>query len=256
MTQEQFSSKQKKLNERILIGLIAIGVGVLILLRNLNFPFPDFLFKWPMILILIGIVTGIRDRFQTNSWWILIGLGGFFLFRNLIFPDYDLKTFFWPAILIAVGLGFVFNKGGRIARRNRNYSWAGGEEKKYEPLATDSSAAGAESAEEVIDTTAIFGSAKKKIYSKNLKGGEVVNIFGGSEIDLTNADFTGEIKLEIVNIFGGTTLIVPPHWQIRSETAAVFGGIEDKRPQTAGVATDKVLILDGFVMMGGIDIKS
>jgi predicted membrane protein len=256
MTQEQFSSKHKKINERIFIGLIVIVVGVLILLRNLNFPFPDFLFKWPMILILIGVITGIRDRFKTNSWWILIGLGTFFLLRNVIFPDYNLRTFFWPAILIAVGLSFVLGKHGGMIRRRGNFLSMGNEEKDDVQTPLTNKGDAASSAEEVIDTAAVFGSVKKKVYSKNLRGGEVVNVFGGSEIDLTNADFTGEIKLEVVNIFGGTTLIVPPHWQIKSETAAVFGGIEDKRPQTAGVATDKVLVLDGFVMMGGIDIKS
>lgn len=251
MTQEQMNTKQKKINERVLIGLVVIGVGVLILLRNLHFPFPHFLFTWPMILILVGVVSGIKDRFKTNNWWILIALGAFFLSRNVLFPDFNLRVFFWPAILIAVGLSFLLNKGSLISkRRTPQQSW------KQEDETFGESTTATASGEDVIDAAAVFGSVKKNIYSKNFKGGEVVNVFGGSEINLTNADFTGTVKLEIVNIFGGTTLIVPPHWQIRSEAAAIFGGIEDKRPQPAGVSTDKVLILEGFVMFGGIDIKS
>jgi predicted membrane protein len=251
MTQEQMNTKQRKFNERLLIGLTVIVVGVLILLRNLNFPFPDFLFTWPMIVILIGVFSGIKDKFQTNNWWILTALGVFFLSRNFLFPEFNLKIFFWPAILIAVGLSFVFNRGRLIGNRRRPHEFWKKEDETFQESTTVNA-----TGEDVIDAVAVFGSVKKNIYSKNFKGGELVNVFGGSEINLTNADFTGEVKLEIVNIFGGATLIVPPHWQIRSQAAAVFGGIEDKRPRPVGVSTDKVLIIDGFVMMGGIDIKS
>jgi hypothetical protein len=38
---------------------------------------------------------------------------------------------------------------------------------------------------------------------------------------------------------------------------AVLGGIEDKRPPvTEAVGSSKVLILEGTVVMGGIDIRS
>ncbi len=175
MTQEQMNTKQRRFNERVLIGLTVIGVGVLILLRNLNFPFPHFLFTWPMILILIGVVTGIRDRFQTNNWWILIGLGAFFLSRNFLFPDFNLKAFFWPAILIAVGLSFLLNKGSLISKRRRPQQFWKQEDETFAESTTANT-----QGEDVIDATAVFGSVKKNIYSKNFKGGEVVNIFGGS----------------------------------------------------------------------------
>ena len=53
-------------------------------------------------------------------------------------------------------------------------------------------------------------------------------------------------------------LIVPANWEIQTtEIDTVFGGIEDKRPQQAvGTNPDKVLILKGSVVFGGIDIRS
>jgi hypothetical protein len=80
---------------------------------------------------------------------------------------------------------------------------------------------------------------------------------GGSEIDLTQADFQGRIKIDTTNIFGGTKLIVPPTWDVQSDMVAIFGGVDDKR-QISGVKLDpnKVLILDGTCMFGGIEIKS
>ena len=80
---------------------------------------------------------------------------------------------------------------------------------------------------------------------------------GGSEIDLTQSDFTGRIVIDVTNIFGGTKMIVPPTWDVQNDITAIFGGVDDKR-QISGVTLDpnKVLVLDGTCMFGGIEIRS
>jgi predicted membrane protein len=114
-----------------------------------------------------------------------------------------------------------------------------------------------ESAEEYVDSTSVFGGAKKNIISKNFKGGDLVNIFGGTELDLTRADFTGTATIELTTIFGGTKLIVPSNWTIKSEAVTIFGGLEDKRnTQNLTDSTEKILLLKGTVIFGGIEIKS
>ncbi|MDD3132774.1 MAG: LiaF-related protein, partial [Bacteroidales bacterium] len=83
--------------------------------------------------------------------------------------------------------------------------------------------------------------------------------FGGSEINLTQAQLApGNNNLEITAIFGGSTLIVPPEWQIKVNVTAVFGGISDKRYKRRDVPTDetKILYIDGLVLFGGGEIKS
>lgn len=252
MTQEQINTGKRKPNEKALIGIIIIGVGVLILLRNLDFYIPHFLFTWPMILILIGLVSGVKHKFRNNTWWILLALGGFFLIMKM-YPELNLRIYFWPVILFAVGFGFLLSRGGFIV--SRKISLAADDTKQDSGTASASEFTGT-TGEDIIDAAAVFGVVKKNMYSKNFKGGEVVTVFGGTEINLMHADFSGQVKLEIVNIFGGTTLYIPAHWQIRSEAVAVFGSIEDKRERPTAVLMDKVLILDGFVMFGGIDIKS
>jgi predicted membrane protein len=253
MTQEQVSKKARKLNERVLIGFILIVVSVLLLLRSLGFDFPGFVFSWPMILIVIGVFTGLRDKFRTNNWWILLAIGLFFLFSRE-FPEFELRRFFWPVIVFAIGLAFLLNWNS--PRRTSRLFHTGEKNIIDGEMYNEEDTGNKENKDDLVDAAAVFGSVKKNIYSKSFKGGEVVNVFGGSEINLMHADFTGEVKLEVVNIFGGTTLIVPPHWQIRSEAAAIFGAIEDKRREPAGVQTDKVLVLEGTVIFGGIDIKS
>jgi hypothetical protein len=107
-----------------------------------------------------------------------------------------------------------------------------------------------------VEAVTVFGNIKKRVYSKNFKGGDVVSIFGGVEINLTQADFNGQVSIEMTQIFSGAKLIIPPHWQIRSEMIAIFGGIEDKRPPQAYYDENKVLIINGTTFFGGLEIKS
>jgi predicted membrane protein len=83
-----------------------------------------------------------------------------------------------------------------------------------------------------------------------------VNFFGGSEINLMQADIKGRVKIEVVQVFGGTKIIVPANWIVQSEMLAIFGGIEDKRPPQLNTIPDKILIIEGTSIFGGIDIKS
>src|SRR6202012_1055536 len=76
------------------------------------------------------------------------------------------------------------------------------------------------SSEDFIDSTAIFGGVHKKIVSKNFKGGDITTIMGGTELDFTQADFTGTIRLDVTQVMGGTKIIVPAHWEVRSEVNA------------------------------------
>ena len=113
------------------------------------------------------------------------------------------------------------------------------------------------SKDDFVESTSIFGGAKKIIISKSFRGGDLVNIFGGTELDLSQADFNGTATIDLTTIFGGTKLLVPSNWSVKSEAVTIFGGIEDKRRmQTITDAPQKTLLLRGTVIFGGIDIKS
>jgi predicted membrane protein len=81
---------------------------------------------------------------------------------------------------------------------------------------------------------------------------------GGAEIDLTQADIQGTAIIRIEQVFGGTKLIVPPHWIVNNDIDGIFHGVEDKRRMQPGsnIDANKVLILKGSSIFGGIDIKS
>ena len=115
----------------------------------------------------------------------------------------------------------------------------------------------ASSVEDCVNATAVFGGVKKSVISKNFKGGEVVSVFGGTELNLTQADIQHPVVLDTTQIFGGTTLIVPSNWSVKSEVAAILGGVSDERMVApTGYDPNKTLIIKGTALFGGLNIKS
>lgn len=240
----------------ILAGLFLLAIGAVLISRNVGVDMPDWLFKWPMIPILIGLFIGFSNGFRDMGWLVVSGVGFFFLADD-IWKDVEVSKFVIPGIIVVIGLALI----ARPLRR-RDMVWKATtkttEEDKYAQSAEGVYTADKGDQEEQIDAVSVFGNVKKNIFSKTFKGGEVVCVFGGAEINLTQADFDGKMTIEVVQVFGGTKLIIPPHWQVHSgDTVAVFGGIEDKRrPMSPGQEPERILILKGFTLFGGLEIKS
>ena len=98
---------KRKDEGRIIAGLILVAVGAALLLRNTGFPMPYWLFSWPMILILVGIYSGVKHNFRNSGWIVLIAIGGFFLADRII-PNLSLEPYFWPLFIISLGIIFIF----------------------------------------------------------------------------------------------------------------------------------------------------
>jgi predicted membrane protein len=229
---------------RALGGLIIIVVGTLLLARQVGADLPYWIFSWPMFLIALGIYIGARHSFRQWVWLIPVMIGTAFLLEDML-PELRIREYFWPLMIIIFGIVMVFRS------RKRG---SGDLFKRWERQASAATA----STEDFFETVTIFGENKKQILSKDFKGGESVCVFGGVEVNLTQADINGRVPIEIVQVFGGTKLIVPSHWRIQTEeVVSIFGGLNDKR-QTMNVVTDqtKVLVLKGTTLFGGIDIKS
>ena len=229
---------------RVMGGIFIIAIGLILLARQAGMDVPRWVFSFEGILIAVGLYLGFRHSFRGFAWMIPVIIGGFLLIDDF-YPYYDFKHFIWPVIIIGVGV-FMVLRGGK-----KNYSWKAPGESQ-----SDIEYAG----EDILDSTVVFGGVKKNIISKNFRGGEAVTVFGGTEINLTQADVLAPIVLDLTQVFGGTKLIVPAHWKIQSQDlVAIFGGIDDKRPPVSSPGaeeTTKVLILKGTCLLGGIEIKS
>lgn len=264
-------------SNKVLAGSILLVVGVIILVHQFNFYFfPFWLFRWPMWLIVFGIYSGVKHNFRNSTWLVLLFLGVFFLMDD-IFPHIHVWGNFWPIILIAIGVKMISSRNQPWSTKGR---WESGRwEKRWrvgihtnapnqgapgvdytqpttEPTATDDAESKKRMGDDYLDAVSIFGGVKKMILSKDFKGGEIINIFGGADIDFTQADIKGQVVIDITQVFGGVKLIVPPHWHVTSDIAAIFAGFDDKRMQKSDYGTDKILILKGTSIFAGVDIRS
>lgn len=222
-------------------GGILLAVGATLMARQLGVVFPEWLFSWPVLIIVIGIYIGARHLFRNPGWVIMVAIGSVFLLDN-IYTDINITTFFWPLFIMAAGL-FMIIKPRR----------------KHQQISDDWERAYVEAEnidDDRIETVSIFGGVKKNIISKNFKGGEITCVMGGAEINLSQADIQGRVVLEVTQVLGGTKLIIPSNWDVQPEMVAVLGGIEDKRKIQNVDTTDKLLVIRGTSVLGGIEIKS
>lgn len=242
-------------NSRIGSGLILLAAGLLLLASKLGAPIPGWIFTWPMILILVGIVSGVKNNFQNPGAFILIIIGFIFLVDQS-FPFWELRRFTVPFILIGIGIVFVL-RPHRLRGRFSSYSNSKYTDPGSPSKTPDNTSVGDDVSGEHIDLHAVFGGVKKKIVSKNFKGGRIVSFMGGADISLMQADIQQPVVLEIHNLFAGTKIIIPSNWYLKNEISAIFGGVEDKRPvQAASPDENKMLILRGSCVFGGIDISA
>jgi predicted membrane protein len=270
-TQVQNSGNQQPNNNgRIFAGLFLLVIGGLYFLKETNFfYFPDFIFTWPMILIVVGIYSGIKHNFRGPGWLILLIIGTVFLSDRMDI-GIDLHRFLVPGIIIAVGIMLLARPrgswsqgdwggcGSRRYRRNRNFyqqtNYSTGPQNTGTP---PNSSTQQNPGEDWVNANSVFGNFEKIVVSKNFKGGSINCFMGGAELDLSQADINGTVVLEISTVMGGAKLIVPPNWEIKSEVTTIMGGMEDKR-QVRGALVDfnKTLVLKGTAFMGGIELRS
>jgi predicted membrane protein len=245
---------------RVFFGIVIMAIGGIFLAKQTGTDLPDWLISWPMILIVVGIFVGIKHRFRDWAWLILILIGGAFLAGRFI-EGFSFGHLMWPIIIIVVGLMMIIRpkrmgwEGRREEWRKKRY-----EERKaaYEQSAATQASSARSTGENYFENVNVFGGSKKVVIAKDFRGGEVVTIFGGSDINFTQADINGVATLEMVQLFGGAKLVIPPNWRLQTEElVCIFGGLDDKRhPQTLTPEDGKVLILKGTCIFGGIDIRS
>jgi len=223
-------------------GVVILCIGVVILLNRVGVYIPDWIFTWEVFLIVIGFSIGIRRRFSDMTSIIMILIGVVFLARHEGWIPSPLGKFIWPVAIIAAGILIII-------RPRRSYLWGG-------RMYTNIQDSGETVNNDFLDSVAIFWGARRNVFSKSFKKGEVVNIFGGTELNFGQADLTETAVLDIVAIFGGVKIIVPADWEVRINVVHIFGGTDDKRTVQLPANNKKVLVLTGTVIFGGIDVRS
>ena len=240
-TGDETISKDKRM-KKISFGLIVILAGIFLLAFNfgiLSWDIRHIIFSWQMLLIAIGFISIMGGSNRTPGL-ILVLIGGFFLIPEIFLFHINFVKIFWPGLLIFIGLLILFRRGFS------NYPF------RHPSHANDFTLDDA-----YLNETSIFAGSKHKVMSQQFKGGRIAVIFGGSEVDLTNAKLAeGRNELNIECMFGGVTLIVPADWKVIMNVSSILGGFTDKRTFLKEPADpSRILVVRGTAIFGGGEIK-
>ena len=91
---------------RTTVGAIILVIGSLLLIGQFDL-LPDWLFSWPMILIAVGVYSGVKHHFRKPFATIMIILGMAFLFTENI---NNADRVVWPIAIIAAGTWMILKQ--------------------------------------------------------------------------------------------------------------------------------------------------
>jgi len=218
---------------QLILGLLILIAGVIFLLGNLGIIDDEhYLRFWPVALIAIGVPKVLQSRDNPGMLWgfLFIVLGTILLLDNLGILEVRIGVWGWPLILVVIGAALIL------------HAFSGGE--------TDADSSSR------IAALAVMGGVVRKCNSPNFRSGDLTAIMGGCEIDLREASIEGPpAVISTFALWGGIEIKVPADWSVASKGIALLGGFEDAtKPPLMG--SDKRLIVQGFAIMGGVEIKN
>lgn len=223
-----------------LAGAGLIIIGVILLAGNLGMippPVWDVIFRWHTIFLIIAIINIFKKKYIPTL--IFISIWAFFALPDILpsFRSEELKNY-WPVLLILAGLLFINTH------------------KKHKSVTTPRKING--NPKDTIDEVAIFSGNIKRIESENFTGGEITSIFGGSELYFNNCKLSPDgAVIELVNIFGGSKIVVPRDWNVKIEVTSILGGFADKRVYLNNESPSKnTLTITGMTIFGGGEITN
>jgi len=229
------SPPRVRITGQLILGVAIATAGLLFTLSNLHIlRARDYLQYWPVVLVAIGLVHIAQAKTSSGivggGIWILVGL--VMLGNRLGLMDVNIWSY-WPLMLVAVG--------GRIV---------------WQTLSVDTPGERGVDTGSRVSAVAVMGGFDRKITSKEFQGGEITAFMGGGKLDLREATPAGgQAVLTVFALMGGFEIIVPETWSLSIEVMPFMGGIEDKTRTSANPSAPR-LVLRGFVMMGGVDIKN
>lgn len=209
---------------KLVVGLFLTALGLLWTTENLGLADTGAILDyWPVVLIVIGVLK-LGDRSARAFSIVAIVAGSFLLLRTtglLRIALHDL----WPLLLIGAGIVLVLQSFGI----------------KAPAMAEGSTVWG------------VLSTQQLNVKDRAFAGGRAFAFMGTAKVNLTEADLgPGPAVLEVFALMGGIEIYVPDGWHVRAEVVPFMAGVEtNTRSKTGG----KELLVRGFVMMAGVDIK-
>ena len=250
---------------RFAIGIAIVALGALFLLDSLGLIESRRILRtaWPLIFVLIGIaiLSRPRGKRRRNEGWAFIIVGLWIFASKIGVFDFSLWGILFPSLLLFVGGMLVYRslRPPRIESVEDSAQTSPHGGTSAGPAFAGSASHGARTDEEhaeFIRTFAMLSGSELRPMSRPFRGADLSAVLGSVTLDLTSARIEGDVaRIDVFAFCGGIEIHVPPDWTVTSKIATLLGGFTDKRRPTTTPPT-KTLILDGFAVMGGIEVKN
>jgi len=241
----------------VAFGLFLVVLGIVLLLGQMGIVSTNYLFRffWPAIMIFFGVELMFsrnrlsRNRFNQEAGGFLIMAGIVLLLSKLGYFHFSFSVV-WALACIYWGIWIVARTFG-FRRSWESQTVRGRDGNVINVTETDLPKTRA-------DVSAIFGTSKRAITSRNFKSAKLEAVFGEVGFDLTNADIEGdEAAIQADSVFGACVIRVPITWHISVRGSAVMGEFIDKtRQQPLEGPGVKTLIVTGGAVFGSVEVKN
>ena len=267
---------------RFAIGIAIIALGALFLFDSFGWIEARYVLRkaWPLVLVFIGIaiLSKRRNGRRRNEGWVLIAVGSWIFISKIGLLDFSFWGILFPLMLLFVGGMLVYRSltpprapapfdSADAPRSHFGPDSPSGAHAGTNPTEAPTTAAGASASHasyarpdeehaEYIRTFAMLSGSELRPMSRPFRGADLSAVLGSVNLDLSSARMEGDTaRIEVFAFCGGIEIHVPPDWTVTSKVATLLGGFTDKRRPTTTLPT-KALILDGFAVMGGIEVKN
>ena len=220
-------------------AVIILTVGIVLLLDQMDLiPLDIVLGYWPLAIIGLGVVQLALpgQLLQRVSGVLTILFGSIYLARHMGFIQIS-GNLFWPMVIIGVGVLMLV----RAIESQRNPIG-------HAPLSPG-----------MQREVCVFSGCKRTNDSQEFRGADMFAMFGHIDIDFSGAKMAGDTaEIRTTAMFGGIELRVPQGWVVICRATCLFGGLDDRTRLHAPGETKppNTLIITGFVMFGGVEIKN
>ena len=207
---------------RLVFGVAIVAAGAIFWLDNIGkIEARDYVEWWPLALIALGLAQLPYRKWIAAAWWLLVGT--YFLLPVLGYSRFHLGQILglWPILISVGGATLIMH-----ALRQGEHSFS---------------------------ATAVMAGNVRKIGAQ-FKGGQVVAVMGGCDLDFTAATINGEAVLDVLAFWGGIAVRVPRGWEVVDRVTPILGGCDDKT--AAAPAGAPRLIIRGSAIMGGVDVRN
>ncbi|HMD38110.1 MAG TPA: DUF5668 domain-containing protein [Candidatus Acidoferrum sp.] len=238
-------------------GLIVVFVGVALLLGNMNvLPFGVISRFWPLLIVVFGLMN-ITTQNGRSFGFICIA-AGLLLQLNRFGLIHLTFAALWPLAIIAVGVMLIWGSLESRVMRRKKTGIDGADPDVIKDFREQVNQANNDPLS--FNAIAVFSGCERRYSGKHFQGGRVTSVFGGVELDFSEADMDDEAVLEISCVFGGVEIRVPETWYVESRSLPLFGALEDSTRQTkiddSVGGKRKTLIVTGQIVFGGVEIRN